>query len=51
MRSERGGNGVLFSHPCAEKLAHGWGTGLLSAGKERKAGPATALRCAQEGCR
>jgi len=42
MRSEvrkRGWVGFAVSHPCAEKLAHGWGTGHLVDGKSGNAGP------------
>jgi hypothetical protein len=48
MRSERAGREFAVSHPCAEKMAQGWGTRGLWRNQDGNAGPSTALRFAQD---
>ena len=45
---KRLGFGSVESHPCAEKIAQGWGAEVLRLVWRRTAGPSTALRFAQD---
>jgi hypothetical protein len=48
MRSKCSSWGFEVSHPCAEKMAQGWGTQGWWRNQNREAGPSTALRFAQD---